>query len=546
MTEKSPISFGGESGTLKPTDEHLERVDDEDPGNINEPPFVWDLDIWLNLCGCWACFFTSTWLLVVPSSTIEFISAAFPEDASISIWIASTVTIANCVIQAFLGDLSDHFGRKWPLLLGMTLGFVGSLVASRASSMAMIIAGQVLNGIGLTCGYLAIPLTAEIVPKDQRARVQAASGIFAGVAYITGPIVAGAFIKHHVGGEGHGWRAAFYLAAGLCFVTFFIVLFCYNPAPRPNPENATVITRLLKTDWVGVFLVTAGITLFLVGIESGGNPSPWISGRVLSCIIIGGVLMILFGAWDGVVLFGGQAFLPQEIISLFTGDAIMTGVYNIPFNSLTIGGAMIAAVIMGITREAKWIIVVSFVLFLIGNCLMLVMRPHISYAAWFFPTALLGAAVGIQTSLLIVVVSVCTPNELIATAISVAAASRALGGSIGTVIFSQIFSSKLRGYLSEDISAQVTAAGLPETSVSSLLKAVLADDQDALSSIPGVTPSILAAALKGEELAYAHAFKFVWYSLIPFVALSLVVALFLKPIKQQLIRQVVAQVDRKH
>lgn len=49
--------------------------------------------------------------------------------------------------------------------------------------------------------------------------------------------------------------------------------------------------------------------------------------------------------------------------------------------------------------------------------------------------------IGIQTALLIVVVSVCTPNYLIAHAVSVVSSTRALGGSIGTVIFSQVFSS---------------------------------------------------------------------------------------------------------
>lgn len=72
---------------------------------------------------------------------------------------------------------------------------------------------------------------------------------------------------------------------------------------------------------------------------------------------------------------------------------------------------------------------------------MIVMSPHINYAAWLFPSGILGMTIGIQTALLIVVVSVCTPNYLIAHAVSVVSSTRALGGSIGTVIFSQVFSS---------------------------------------------------------------------------------------------------------
>ncbi|KAL5048548.1 hypothetical protein BDW71DRAFT_195854 [Aspergillus fruticulosus] len=512
--------------------------------------FKWDLDIWLNLIALWGCFCTSTRLLVVPNSTISFIAAAFPEDASISIWIASSVTIGNCIIQAFLGDVSDHFGRKWPLLVGMALGLAGSMIAGRADSMGMVIGGQVLNGIGLTYGYLAIPLSAEIVPKDQRARVQAISGVFAGVAYIVGPVVAGAFIKHNVGGNGEGWRVPFYLSAGLSGLTFILVASFYHPAARPNPDKLSVMTRIFKIDWIGVFLATAGITLFLVGLESGGNPTPWVSGRVLACILVGGFCMVSFGLWEwlatkngivahslftdanypiylvlnfvsGIVLFGGQAFLPQEIATLFTSDAVMTGVWNIPFNAMTIGGGILSAIILGLTKEAKWTVVAAFVMLLAGNCLML-------------------------TSLLIVVVGICTPNHLIAAAISVAAAARALGGSIGTVIFSQIFASKIEDFLPEEVAKEAIKAGLPQTSIPSFLQALLARQESALMVVPGVTPAIIAAGENGAAKAYAHGFNFVWYSLIPFAVISLGLSFGLRSTRAHLNRQVAAQVEHKH
>ncbi|OJJ07749.1 hypothetical protein ASPVEDRAFT_155531 [Aspergillus versicolor CBS 583.65] len=553
-------------------------VDDESPVNTTddqESPFDWDIDIWFNLIACWAALFTSIWTLVVGSGIIGFITTSFPEDAGISIWIASSVTIANCVIQAFLGDLSDHFGRKWPLLFGMAMIFAGSLIASRASSMGMVIAGQSLNGVGLTCGFLAIPMSAEIVPKDQRGPILAASGLVSGVGYIIAPIVAGVFIKHNVGGQGDGWRVAFYLEVGLAFLSFVIILFCYHPAKRPNPDNLSFMTRLFRIDWTGVFLVTAGLTLFLVGLESGDNPTPWISGRVLACMAVGGVLIISFGFWewlgtkngivahslfgnvnypiclalnfvDGIVLFGGQAFLPQEIINLFTRDAIMTGVYNIPFNAMTIGGGVIAAIVLGIMKEAKWCVVVSFVVLLVGNCIMLVMHKGINFAAWFFPTAMLGAAVGIQNALLTVVVSICTPNHLIASGVSVTASCRALGGSIGTVIFSQIFAAKLKHFLPEDVGKAVAEAGLPVSAIPESLQALLGGNQDALSHIPGVTEDVLAAAQEARAHAYAHGFKFVWYSLIPFAVVATGLSMFLQTTKPFLTRQVAAPVERRH
>lgn len=403
-------------------------------------------------------------MLVVPSGSIGFIVQAFPSGASKSIWIAAAVTIPNCVLQSFIGDLSDHIGRKGFLLGGMVFGLIGSLVTSRAKNIEMTIGGQVPSGVSLTIGYMAIPLASELVPKKERPEIQAIIGIAAGIANCVGVIIAGAFIKNNVGGTQDGWRGAFYFGAGFFALSFLAILTFYHPAARPNPENFSIWARLRKIDWAGVLLVAAGLTIFLVGLEYGGNPYKWSSARVLAPLIVGGACLVAFAFWQtlgtktgllhhslfsdrnfavvlmlnfvgGIVLFSSQAFLPQELIYLLTQDAILTGVHNLPFNTMGIVGGIVGGIVMTLTKEAKPTVIASFVVMLVGSGLVAVMEPHINYAAWFFPTAMLGIAVGIQIALLPVVASLCTPNHLIAHALSIVASTRAFGGSIGVVIF---------------------------------------------------------------------------------------------------------------
>jgi hypothetical protein len=135
------------------------------------------------------------------------------------------------------------------------------------------------------------------------------------------------------------------------------------------------------------------------------------------------------------VLFGGQAFLPQELILLFTRDPVLDGIYNLTFNTMGIVGGIVGGIAITLTKEAKTTVVASFAIMLVGSGLVTVMEPHINYAAWFFPTTMLGIVVGIQIALLPVVASLCTPNHLIAHAISLISSTRAFGGSIGVVIF---------------------------------------------------------------------------------------------------------------
>jgi hypothetical protein len=86
----------------------VERIPIDD---IPVNDFKWDFDIIINLTALYVVFFASTWVLIVPSSIIGFITAAFPEDASKSVWIATSVTIANCVLSSFVGLLSDILGK---------------------------------------------------------------------------------------------------------------------------------------------------------------------------------------------------------------------------------------------------------------------------------------------------------------------------------------------------------------------------------------------------------------------------------------------------
>ncbi|EGX52122.1 hypothetical protein AOL_s00043g512 [Orbilia oligospora ATCC 24927] len=532
--------------------------------------FHWNLPIFLNLLALFACYFSSTWALIVPSASIPFIVARFPQQARIAAWIAASVSIPNCVLQAFMGELSDILGRKPFLITGMLFGTAGTLISSRANDLEMVIAGQVLNGVGLTLGYLAIPLVAEVVPKDKRPMLQGIAGIIAGLASIAGPIIQGAFIKHNVGGVNEGWRAGFYMSAGFFAMTLVLLVLFYHPATRPSAEGGmSVSRRILEIDWLGVFLVASGLVLFLVGLQYGGNPYPWTSARVLCTLIIGAVLLISFGFYNGLirkdgilyhalfehrnfaicqvlsfvggfVLFGGQAYLPQEITNLFTRDAVLTGVYNLPFNFLSIVGSFGAGAIMGKTKEAKTLVVVSFVLFLVGSGLMAVMQPHINFAAWFFPTAILGMAVGASTLVLAIVVSLCTPNEYIAHAMSLLASSCAFGGSIGITIFEQVFSSKEKDILPGKISTAVLDAGLPSGSLEEFLIGSEHGITSALLNIPGVSPVVLEAGSFAMVQGLADSYRFIWYSLIPFAFVTLVLAFFLTSTKAQMTRQVAA------
>lgn len=555
---------------------HVDRS--ETPHDIQEDEdednFKWDFDVVTNLLALYMAYFSSTWAISVPSSSIAFIMYEFPSDHSTTAWIAASPSLCLCVISIFLGDLSDIFGRRWFVIIGMTFGTVGMLVGGRGSSIPMIIGGQVLNGIGLTLGYLSTPLLAEVVPKRWRAPIIGGGTFLAGIAGIAGQISQGAFMKYEVGGVNKGWRIGFYIGAGFFFSSLISLLLLYHPAPRPNPEGLSTQKRLIKLDWLGILLGSSGLLLFLLGLQFGGQHD-WATARVLTLLIVGGITFLAFVAWEwkgpneglfpaslfghrnyaitlalnfaeGMVIFSSQAFLPQIIVALLSDDLVLTGVYNLPNAAGAMVGAVTAAAVAAKTREAKSIAITGIATLTLGGGLMAIMKPGINFAAWFFPTALIGVGIGTLGVVIPVISSICTPNRYIATSVAVGTSIRGLGGAIGIVIFSQIWTSKLLVILPAKVSRVAAAAGLPRSSIPQLIAALMNHDTKSLQQIPGVTPQILEAAEHAMAQAYSDSFRFIWYALIPFAAITLLVSLFLKTTREQMNMQVAAPVLHRH
>ncbi|KAL4937794.1 major facilitator superfamily domain-containing protein [Aspergillus oleicola] len=545
----------------------------------HQDAFSWNYDVISSLVALNSLYFAASWGLIAPTAVIGFIVQAYPESSNISAWISASVTIPNCVLQAFIGDLSDILDRRWFLLVGALFGITGCLVSSRATSMEMVIGGQVLNGVGLTLDFLAIPLSAEVVPKKNRPIVSAISIIVSGFATVLGPLIEGAFIKHDVGGANNGWRAGFYFGAGFYAVAFILTAWLYHPQERPNPQTISKLARVLHIDWFGIFLVTVGLVLLLVALNYGGNTDPWDSAKVLATMILGIVCLFGFVAWSwkgtsegivrhdlfehrnfpitllsvftaGMVFFGGQAYIPQEVLYLFTSDPVMTSIWSYPYNIATILGAACSGVYMAWSKEAKGLMVGSFALLTLGSGLMTIVKPDINFAGWFFPTAIMGFAVGVQIATSIVLVSLCTPDRFIALSVSLCGAVRGLGGSIGVTIFNSIYSSKISNFLPEKVAGVLIESGFSQATVAQIVPKILAavegGSAEAILQIPGMTLEIATEVEHGVQVAFADAFRYIWYAIIPFAAISIGFSWFLKSTKEQMTNVVAAGVKRRH
>ena len=131
--------------------------------------------------------------------------------------LIATYGLMQLIFAPIWGGLSDTYGRKPFLLLGLLGIALGMSLMGLADKLWMLYAAQGLSGM-LSCGIYpsAMAMISDQYRKDQRSAAIGRVGAAAGLGVILGPGLGG-FLSFH------SLRTPFFVASGFAFVTFLLV-----------------------------------------------------------------------------------------------------------------------------------------------------------------------------------------------------------------------------------------------------------------------------------------------------------------------------------
>ena len=199
-------------------------------------------------------------------------------------WIIDAYVLVFAGLLLTTGSLSDRFGRKGALQIGIVLFSIGSVAAAVSTSATQLIFTRAFMGIG---GALIMPATLSILTNvfrdpTERGRAIAVWAGFSGVGVAIGPMMGGFLLEHF------SWHSVFWVNLPIG-VAALLAGIRYVPTSRDE--------RTRPLDPFGAALSIVGLASLLFGIIE-GPVKGWTHASVVIGFVVAVMSIVTFIWWE--------------------------------------------------------------------------------------------------------------------------------------------------------------------------------------------------------------------------------------------------------
>ncbi len=419
-------------------------------------------------------------------------------------WVVTAYLVTSTAAIPVYGKLSDLYGRKPMLVVGICLFLAGSILSGLSQTMWQLIAFRGIQGLGAGALFpISLAVIGDLFTPAERGKYQGLFGAVFGIAFLVGPAIGGLLTEHL------SWHWIFFVNVPIGFISLYLI-------GRLLPTVRTAGARF-TLDIPGVVLLTTAIVPTLIALTL-AETSSWVDPAVLVSFAVGllslaGFLVAETRAEDPVIpldLFKNRTFAVSAVATLFAifgfstliiflplwfqvvqGDSPTASGYALfPFLAGLIFSSILAGQIVSRTGRYKVLLAISMATLTLGLVLFTNLRNDTSTPALWAWMLIAGLGVGPTMAIFTLIVQNDVPFERLGTATSDLTLIRQIGTSLGLTVAFTFFRNNLTWDLIHDsvVGAGAPAQAVPLTAPKGFdvgsLTAVGSSPADALANIP--------------------------------------------------------------
>jgi MFS family permease len=260
-------------------------------------------------------FVNHTYIVLLPP-ILGLLSGEFDASLGLLGLAVGARAAATAAFQLPFGYLSDRHDRLLGLGLSLGLGSLGALVTALAPSLPVLVAGQVIVGVGVAGHHPShFPILSETVAEEYRGRVFSVRGFAGSLGFATPPVVATAVLAM----PGTTWRhvvgvlallGGAYAVVALALFRLFVDREVTLPDPTAIPDR---------------------------------DPGASLAGRVGAELrsIVDSPAVLALGALTFVTAVYSSGFRTYVVVHLTEGYGLSLGLANLTLTATFVGGALL-------------------------------------------------------------------------------------------------------------------------------------------------------------------------------------------------------------
>lgn len=195
-------------------------------------------------------------------------------------WTINIYLLTSTIATILVGKLSDMFGRKPFLLVGILVFMLGAFLTGTSTDVYQFIFYRGIQGIG--AGIIqstAFTAVGDLFPPRERGKWMGLMTAVFGFSSILGPTLGGYLVDHI------DWHWLFWIFLPLGIVAFIMIMMLFPKVDRKKGQSI---------DYLGSLFLTTTIVPLLLAFSWAGTEYPWGSWQILGLIAASIVSALIF------------------------------------------------------------------------------------------------------------------------------------------------------------------------------------------------------------------------------------------------------------